>query len=192
MVLSDNELATLIQSTQGTEHPFLSAIINAELQLQPAGVDLTLGTKFKTLPPPTDGSPSTIIDVRTGLPDSAYHTWDAEELVVYPGTFYLATTAETVGIPKDKLGYLAGRSTLARYGVFIHASSPIVEPGFAGAITLEIVHAGTHPVLIPAGHRVAQLLILELSSEARRAYDDERSKYNKQATTQVAKPDHRT
>ncbi len=75
-------------------------------QIQPASVDLLLG----------DVAPS-----REG-PD---FWW------LYPGQFRLASTLETVTIPADLVGMVAGKSSLARAGLAVEQAGWI-DPGVHG------------------------------------------------------------
>jgi len=70
----------------------------------------------------------------------------------------------------------------------IHATAGIVDPGYAGQITLELSNLGTAPVALTPGMRVSQLIFTELRSPADRPYGTERgSKYQGQEGPQASR-----
>lgn len=59
------------------------------------------------------------------------------DLLLAPGQFCLATTIETFKMPDYIVGFVIGKSTLAREGLQIEAAG-LIDPGFEGDITLEL------------------------------------------------------
>lgn len=76
--------------------------------------------------------------------------------------FRLGVTAEYIKMPDDLMAFVELRSTWARKGFFIPPT--IVDAGFAGNITLEIVSFAGEP--FPVGERFAHLIFAQLSSSA--------------------------
>lgn len=81
-----------------------------------------------------------------------------------PGTslWYLGTTAERVTLPDDLMAFVELRSTWARRGLSIPPT--IIDAGFHGDITLEIVQFGTTPP--PRGELFAHIIFTKLTGPA--------------------------
>lgn len=58
----------------------------------------------------------------------------------------MAAAFENISLPEDVLGILQGRTCLARLGVIIHATAGFLDPGYRGAIILELSNLGHLPV----------------------------------------------
>ncbi len=57
---------------------------------------------------------------------------------IHPGELALAATVETITVPDDLVGWLDGRSSLARLGLMVHVTAHRIDPGWSGAIVLDI------------------------------------------------------
>lgn len=80
-----------------------------------------------------------------------------------PQEFLLGCTAERVSIPLDCVGDFVLRSTVARMGLN-HALSGLLDPGFEGQVTLELVNVRRFwPVTIQPGMRIGQIVLHRLS-----------------------------
>ena len=82
--------------------------------------------------------------------------------------FVLARTLETVTLSLS--GCLAarveGRSTLARLGLGVHITAPVIHCGFSGPIVLEFMNHGPHTLLLEPGKTsICQLVFEKLDSE---------------------------
>jgi dCTP deaminase len=65
--------------------------------------------------------------------------------------------------------------------VIIHTAG-FIDAGFSGQLTLEIANVGKMPVLIRAGSRICQLVLVKMTSEAANPYNKRKtSKYVNQA-----------
>jgi dCTP deaminase len=72
----------------------------------------------------------------------------------------LGWTAETLDL-KDNCRVAArveGKSSLARIGLSIHVTAPLIHTGFRGPIQLEIVNHGHLPIILRSGMRICQLV----------------------------------
>lgn len=96
-----------------------------------------------------------------------------EPYTLHPGSFVLAPTFEHVAMPNDLMAILEGRSSLGRLGVIIHATACIIDPGYNGAITLEISNLGQLPVNLYAFSRVASLSFCTVLGKVKRWYGQE-------------------
>jgi dCTP deaminase len=71
-----------------------------------------------------------------------------------PGVLYLGSTVERFEM-RGYYAQLSGKSSIGRLGIAPHYCAGYIDPGFRGAITLEIVVV--HPVVVFPGMRIAQL-----------------------------------
>lgn len=96
-----------------------------------------------------------------------------EPYVLHPASFALASSLEHFSLPRDLLGILQGRSSLARMGVLVHATAGFIDPGYMGQITFEFSNIGTVPVKLYPFNRVATVAFLKLDKEADHYYKNE-------------------
>ncbi|EXJ24339.1 Deoxycytidine triphosphate deaminase [Alkalibacterium sp. AK22] len=126
--------------------------------LQPASVDLRLGEHFSLI----DELSTPMLSVKDPSPAYVEKTIkDGERVVIPPQSFLLATTKETIRLPKHLTAFVEGRSSIGRLGVFIQ-NAGWIDPGFSGEITLELFNANRVPVELEVGMRVCQLVIAEV------------------------------
>lgn len=92
---------------------------------------------------------------------------------VTEGRFALASAIEEFQMPNDLVGVVHDKSTWARKGLSVF--NTVIEPGWNGFLTLELVYHGSKDLFIPAGTGIAQVLFHVLSQE--RAY---KGKYQNQ------------
>lgn len=95
------------------------------------------------------------------------------------GRFILASAIEEFDMPLDLVGVVHDKSTWARQGVSVF--NTVIEPGWKGFLTLEIVFHGSERVRIPAGAGIAQVLFHQLGEPAQYS-----GKYQNQADEPVA------
>lgn len=82
----------------------------------------------------------------------------------FNGRFVLASSIERFQMPTDLLGVVHDKSTWARKGLSVF--NTVVEPGWHGFLTLELVFKGNEHLIIPAGAGIAQVLFHELENHA--------------------------
>ena len=70
---------------------------------------------------------------------------EGDAFFLHPGELALATTLETVTLPANIVGWLDGRSSLARLGLMVHVTAHRIDPGWEGKIVLEFFNAGKLP-----------------------------------------------
>lgn len=83
--------------------------------------------------------------------------------------FILCPTLERITLPPK--GQLAarveGRSSLARLGLAVHITAPVIHSGFNGPVVLEFMNHGPHHLRLEANKTVVCQIVLEkLSSKA--------------------------
>lgn len=73
-----------------------------------------------------------------------------------PGTFCIASAIEEFNMPDYLVGIVHDKSTWARRGLSVF--NTVIEPGWKGFLTLELVYHGSENLLIPAGAGIAQVI----------------------------------
>jgi dCTP deaminase len=74
----------------------------------------------------------------------------------YFGKFTLASAIERFQVPQDLVGIVHDKSTWARRALSVF--NTVIEPGWKGYLTLELVYHGRKRLHIPAGSGIAQVL----------------------------------
>ncbi|MDG4552075.1 MAG: dCTP deaminase [Candidatus Contendobacter sp.] len=104
-----------------------------------------------------------------------------EAFFLHPGELALAVTAETITVPADLVGWLDGRSSLARLGLMVHVTAHRIDPGWSGAIVLECFNSGKLPLALRPGMAICAISFETLTGPAVRPYDQRRdAKYQRQ------------
>jgi len=80
-------------------------------------------------------------------------------------------TYESVTLPADLVGWLDGRSSLARLGLMVHVTAHRIDPGWSGRIVLEFFNAGKLPLALRPGMMIGALSFEPLSGPADRPYN---------------------
>ncbi|MDF0535272.1 dCTP deaminase [Shewanella yunxiaonensis] len=73
---------------------------------------------------------------------------DGQAFFLHPGELALAVTYESVQLPADIVGWLDGRSSLARLGLMVHVTAHRIDPGWKGKIVLEFFNSGKLPLAL--------------------------------------------
>jgi dCTP deaminase len=148
------------------ERLVVTPLLDRSRQLGPASIDLRLGTTFLALQrtksaaldpgkPLPGGSEASELYERTEVPLG-------ESLLLHPGDLLLGATLEYIRLPTDMGAYVIGRSSWGRLGLIV-AAAILVQPGFAGCLTLELANEGENPIHLYPGARVAQLAVHRLA-----------------------------
>lgn len=148
------------------DHEILSAIETGEIEviptdsvlahIQPASLDVRLGTRFLSL----DLREITVIDpkVDTSASWTTHERAIGDDFVVHPGELVLASTLESLSLADTITARVEGKSSLGRLGLLVHATAGYIDPGWEMApITLEISTVIGVPVRLYAGMPIAQL-----------------------------------
>jgi dCTP deaminase len=86
---------------------------------------------------------------------------DKEEPETFFGSFCLASTVEKFQMPNFLVANIHDKSTWARQALSVF--NTVVEPGWHGWLTLELVYHGQTDLHIPAGSGIAQALFSQLT-----------------------------
>ncbi|CAB4937447.1 MAG: dCTP deaminase [Actinobacteria bacterium] len=162
MILSDGTIRRLLASGDIKIDPL------EDSQIQPASVDLRLGTSFRLLVNHT----ATCIDPFDAAPDLTREIVvpDGDPFILHPGEFVLGTTVETLSLPDNLVARVDGKSSLGRWGLLIHATAGFVDSGFTGEVTLELSNVATLPVKLWPGMKIGQVSFMELDAPSLRPY----------------------
>lgn len=129
--------------------------------LSEAGYDIRVKQDVKFIPIPEESK--TIVAVH-----------DGPDLISFQeGRFCLASSVEQFQMPNNLVGYVKDKSSWARQGLSVF--NTVIEPGWKGFLTLELVFHGNHPVHIPAGAPIAQVLfhVTHSAAEYKGKYQDQ-------------------
>jgi dCTP deaminase len=161
-VLSDATIRALVEAGRITIDPWDPALV------QPASVDLRLGASFRVF----HNHRASAIDLRDPPANLTEElTIGANEsFVIHPGEFCLGTTEEWVELPDDIVARIEGKSSLGRLGLIVHATAGFCDPGFKGALTLELNNLTRIPIKLWPGLLIAQLSFMKLDRPAERPY----------------------
>lgn len=96
---------------------------------------------------------------------------EGEAFFLHPGELALAATYESVTIPDDLVGWLDGRSSLARLGLMVHVTAHRIDPGWHGQIVLEIFNSGKLPLALRPGMDICAINFETLSSASAKPYN---------------------
>lgn len=91
-----------------------------------------------------------------------------EKMVIEPNEQVLLSTMEYLGLPNDVMGFVELRSTWARHGLSMPPT--IIDAGFHGTITLEVINNAPYKILLRSEQRFAHIIFAETSSLVRKPY----------------------
>lgn len=80
-----------------------------------------------------------------------------ERFVLHPGEMVLAVTLEQLIMDDSASAQVLSRSSIGRMGL-LSATAVHVQPGFRGALTLELVNLASVPLAVSPGQRIAQIV----------------------------------
>lgn len=94
------------------------------------------------------------------------------------GRFTIASAIEEFQMPDHLLGRVCDKSSWARKGLSVF--NTIIEPGWFGFLTIELVYHGNTELIIPAGAPIAQVLFEQVKNPVTYV-----GRYQNQANTPV-------
>jgi dCTP deaminase len=137
------------------------------------GYDVRVGNEFKVF----TNVYNTVVDPKAFDPRS-FVDMVADECIIPPNSFALASTVEYFRIPRDILTVCLGKSTYARCGIIVNVTP--FEPEWEGHVTLEFSNTTPLPAKIYANEGVAQVLFFESDEICETSYADRGGKYQGQ------------
>lgn len=162
VILSDRSMREQIESGRIRIDPL------GENAIQPSSIDLRLGDKIRVF----RNSHISHIDVRedsaaltevvTIEPDRPFH--------LRPLEFALGVTLESISVPDDLVARLDGKSSLGRLGLLIHATAGLVDPGWEGRLTLELMNLAPLPITLWSGMKIGQISFIQMTTAVEAPY----------------------
>lgn len=89
---------------------------------------------------------------------------DGGPITVSEGRFALASAIEEFQMPSNLVGVVHDKSSWARRGLSVF--NTVIECGWCGFLTLELVYHGDRDLVIPAGSGIAQVIFHSTSDTA--------------------------
>lgn len=141
-------------------------------QIQPNSIDLTLGDNVKILLPNCRNDDGTgmeiVIDPATPMRyeecDFTYLTLvngkplpgAKKYFILKPHQFCLMVSREVLNIPNGIISFVQGRSSVARMAIQTEQAG-LIDAGFRGTITFEVLNQSDYPIILYEGMRIAQV-----------------------------------
>jgi len=108
-----------------------------------------------------------------------YKTFDTSTYVIHSSQLLLGSTIERFKINPGIVAFVHGRSSWARIGLQIHAAG-LLDSGWEGNITLEIVNFAPFPIILRKGDKIGQVTFDRVAECEVPYYKREKSKYDRQ------------
>ena len=148
----------------------------SEEAISGVSVDLRLGKRFRNFSSHT--TPYIDLSGSRADVDAAIERVMSDEIVIesgdafflHPGELALGITYESVTLPDDVVGWLDGRSSLARLGLMVHVTAHRIDPGWSGNIVLEFYNSGKLPLALRPGMSIGAISFEPMSGVADRPY----------------------
>ena len=161
MIFSDRSIREAIADGRIGIEPYEPSFV------QPSSVDLRVDSGFRVF----QNHRHPAIDPRSPQEDlTRLVEVDDEPFMLHPGEFVLGATLETVKLGVDVVARLEGKSSLGRLGLLIHSTAGFIDPGFEGAITLELSNVATLPIAIYPGMKIGQISFYQMTTAADHPY----------------------
>ncbi len=152
---------SVLTGSEAAERGIVRDLTDPQSQIQPAGIDLTIDKveKFR----------SGLELLRKDFSPSLLEIVEASgNIFILERGAYKATFSETIEIPSDVVGLVFPRSSLLRSGVTVQTA--LWDPGYKGKGSVLLLVFNSNGAKMEKGARVAQLMLLKLSSVPDRLY----------------------
>lgn len=185
-ILSDGEIREAIQTGE------LEITGWPELYIGPSSVDMHLDNKAMVIDP--DKVKYSLIDNEKGMDFmgldvefvsksselfSSFNGWPY--IILYPQELYIMSTVERIKFPANIIGFIQGRSSIARIGINVH-NAGYFDAGFEGTATLEVTNLTKYPIKIKKHTRICQMVFARTGRPAEIPYNEKKDqKYNNQS-----------
>lgn len=120
--------------------------------LSEAGYDIRIKQDIRLVPKPNGTCLISVLEP------------DKSKSFLKEGRFTLASAIEEFDVPQFMVGVVHDKSTWARKGLSVF--NTVIEPGWKGFLTLELVYHGSEDLHIPAGSGIAQVLFHSIADTA--------------------------
>ncbi|MDO6428708.1 dCTP deaminase [Thalassotalea sp. 1_MG-2023] len=148
-----------------------------ESMISGVSVDIRLGNEFRVFQDHTapyidlSGQKESVQKAMNSVMSDEIVIPDGEAFFLHPGELALAVTHESVTLPDNIVGWLDGRSSLARLGLMVHVTAHRIDPGWSGQIVLEFYNSGKLPLALRPKMKIAALNFETMSGAALRPYN---------------------
>lgn len=157
-----------------------------ESQIGEISIDLRIGTDFLALHQGRDAYIDTTEDAIEKRPIKSHFTETrrklGESFLLHPAQPILFSTIEYLKLPSNVYAILSLRSSYSRLGLTI---STIVQPGYCGCVSIEIVNSGNTPIKIMVGARFVQARFVRINNKSN--YFNSTRKYTCQVRPMASK-----
>lgn len=161
-LLSNNEIIKLLDRKELVISPLLD--VN---QIGEISIDLRVGTDFLTSQQGREPYIDATNDNFEERPIKSFYTETrrhvGESFLFHPNQTVLFSTLEYIKLPKNVLAILTCRSSYSRLGLNI---STIVQPGYCGCISIELIYSGNTPIKILSGSRLIQARLYRIDEDS--------------------------
>ena len=141
------------------KYPFVK-----DKQVQPASVDLRLGNRIIRFKEDIKSFDiKDIKDIEKYL--SIQYINEGEAIEARPNEILFAQVYEQIAIPDYLSARVEGRSRVARLGISIHCTGDYINPGFAGAMPLQIISHNYFPIILYPYISICQMFLYKLTDE---------------------------
>ena len=175
MVLNDKDIRERIKSDDLIAIPhytYTEFPEKYESSIQPCSYDLTLSTEFKRIKKQSCEYPNkSYVDLSDPVEyvTIPYDGGAFDGVVIGAGEFMLGVTNEIVHLPNDVGAMLIPRSSFGRLGLSLEFGNWI-DPGYCGALSIQIFNASPNPIRLVAGIRAVQLVFITLTDACESPY----------------------
>lgn len=172
MRLCDSDIEKLIEQERIVISPKPD-----ETMISGVSVDIRLGHEFRVFQDHTapfidlSGPKEAMQKAMNSVMSDEIVIPDGEAFFLHPGELALAVTYESVTLPDNIVGWLDGRSSLARLGLMVHVTAHRIDPGWSGQIVLEFYNSGKLPLALRPKMKIAALNFETMSGSAQRPYN---------------------
>jgi dCTP deaminase len=103
-----------------------------------------------------------------GLSSCGYDVRIAESVLLVPSEFRLSVIEEHLMVPNTIAVFVKDKSSWARRGLSLY--NTVIEPGWHGHLTIEMVNHSHNTIQISAGTPIAQLMFMRIEGRVARPY----------------------
>jgi dUTP pyrophosphatase len=139
--------------------PLVENMVDPSVQLQPAGIDLSLQAVFRM----DTAASIAFTQAETTLPQYSELLFNEEGKVYLSPAPYKLIVNEIVNLPRNLVGIARPRSTMLRSGATVNTA--LWDPGYSGRSELLLVVHNPGGLTLARNARVAQLCFFELEEE---------------------------
>ncbi len=145
-------------------------------QISGVSIDLRLGNRFRVFSshntPFIDlsGSREEVNQAVEKVMGDEVQLESSDNFVLHPQELALGVTLESISMQDNLVGWLDGRSSLARLGLMVHVTAHRIDPGWNGNIVLEFYNSGKLPLALRPGMSIGAMSFETMSNSASRPY----------------------